>query len=127
MAFGKEFFHLLHFDHEVILCGTHGDLDMFHADAFLGDTLLLLALRFFIAEFVVAHHARNWRFRIGGDFNEVDAFFWPSQCDGLFAGNYAEVFAVLSYDAQFERADLVVDAWFRQGIGALVEQAGPYE
>ncbi len=74
MAFGKKLLELLHFNHQVILRGADGDLDVFHADALLRHALLLFPLGLFIAELVIAHHARDGRSRGRGYLDEVDPF-----------------------------------------------------
>ena len=80
----------------------------FISAAFLRRTFFLLALRFFVTEFVVAHHACHGRFCRGGDKDEVDAFSRPRERDRFFAGNDAEIFTVLADDAEFRRGDLVI-------------------
>ncbi len=119
MALGKKLFELAHLHHKIVMRGARADLHGFHGGALLGKPFFLEPLFFFVAELIVAHQARNGRFCICGNLDEIEAFFRSHEGERFLARQNAEIFSFLVDHAQFLRGYLAVNAWFGNGCRGL--------
>lgn len=109
VAFGKKADRLILFGLVIVLVDGYRELDFLDGDDFLALAGGALALFLFVEKTAIILNPANGRNGIGRHFNQVKAAF-AGYAESLKRLKDAKLFAVLVDDADFTRANSVVDA-----------------